>query len=136
MTFEGGEPKDFIYLLVNATFETVTGLRNVVGKRVGDVIPGIRQSNPELFEVYGRVSLGGALERFETYVPQLKIWFSISVYSPRKEHFVAIFDNVSDRKQLEQSLAQGRMLLLTLINSLHDPISVKDCDGRFDCQSS
>ena len=50
MLFEDGEPRDFVYLDVNATFEKVTGLTGVVGKRVTQVIPGIRESNPELFE--------------------------------------------------------------------------------------
>ena len=102
MIFEGSEPRDFIYLDVNTAFETLTGLRNVEGKRVSEVIPGIRESNPELFEVYGRVSLTGTPERLETYVPELKIWFSISVYCPQKEHFVAIFDNITERKRSEE----------------------------------
>jgi len=34
--------KDFIYLSVNNTFENLTGLKNVVGKKISEVIPGIR----------------------------------------------------------------------------------------------
>ena len=30
------------------------------------------------------------------------IWFSISVYSPAKEYFVAVFDNITGRKRLEK----------------------------------
>ena len=131
MIFEDNKPQDFIYLEVNGAFETLTGLRNVVGKKVTEVIPGIRESNPELFEVYGRVSLSGTPERLETYVPELKIWFSISVYCPQREHFVAIFDNITDRKRLQHSLEQERSLLLTLINSLHDLVYVKDREGRY-----
>ncbi len=59
MIFENGEPQDFIYLKVNQAFETLTGLRNVNGKKVSEVIPGIRESDPELFEIYGRVATTG-----------------------------------------------------------------------------
>jgi PAS domain S-box-containing protein len=104
MIFENNEPRDFIYLEVNPAFEALTGLKDVTGKKVSDVIPGIRESNPELFETYGRVSRTGAPEKLVTYVPELKIWFSISVYSPQQEHFVAVFDNITERKHLEQSL--------------------------------
>jgi hypothetical protein len=101
MIFENGKPQDFMYLSVNPAFETLTGLKNVVGKRVTEVIPGIRESDQELFEIYGRVSLTGKPERFETFVEALKMWFSISVYSPEKEFFVAVFDVITERKKAE-----------------------------------
>jgi len=104
MVFENGKPQDFLYLSVNHAFETLTGLKNVVGKRVTEVIPGIREADPELFEIYGRVSLTGKPERFELFVEALKMWFTISVYSPEKEFFVAVFDVITARKQAEEKL--------------------------------
>ena len=52
-------PRDFIYLDVNAAFERLTGLNDVVGRRVTEVIPGIREAHPQLFEIYGRVARSG-----------------------------------------------------------------------------
>ncbi len=104
MIFDGGTPQDFLYLDVNNAFVTLTGLKNVVGKKVSEVIPGMRESNPELFEICGRVSLTGRPERLETYVESLGIWFSIAVYSPRKEYFITIFDNITERKAAEAIL--------------------------------
>ena len=103
MLFEQGRPTDFVYLNVNSAFETLTGLKDVTGRRVSEVIPGLRESDPGLFEVYGRVALTGTPERFETYVEALGMWFSVSVYSPRREYFVAIFDVISERKQIEHA---------------------------------
>jgi len=99
MLFEQDEPKDFTYLEVNSAFESLTGLKNVSGKKVSEVIPGLRESDPKLFEIYGRVALTGTPERFETYVEALGMWFSISVYSPQKEYFVAVFDVITERKR-------------------------------------
>ncbi len=92
MLFENGEPVDFIYLSANEAFESLTGLKNVVGRKVTEVIPGIREADPKLFEIYSRVAVGGQPERFEIYLESLRMWFSISVYCPKLEHFVAVFE--------------------------------------------
>ncbi|MGC2422913.1 MAG: PAS domain S-box protein [Nitrospirota bacterium] len=97
-----GNPADFIYLDVNRAFEELTGLKNVVGKKVTEVVPGIKESNPELFEVYGRVASTGLPEKFEIEIKPLKIWFSISAYSPANGYFVALFDNITERKRMEE----------------------------------
>ena len=107
MLYEDGKPRDFVYLDVNKAFEELTGLKDVVGKRVTEVIPGIRESSPELFQAYGRVALTGIPERFEIHVESLGIWFSISAYSPQKGRFVALFDNVTERKRAEEALRQS-----------------------------
>ena len=111
MIFEGDRPQDFIYLDVNRAFETLTGLKDVAGKRVSEIIPGIRESDPELFVIYGRVALSGQPEVFETYVASLKMWFSVSVYSYLKGFFVAVFDVITERKLAEQKLREDEARL-------------------------
>jgi len=106
MIFEQDQPQDFIYLNVNTAFEALTGLKDVVGRKASEVIPGIRQSDPGLFEIYGRASLSGKPERFEIYVEALRQWFWISVYSPEKGYFVAVFDVITERKLAEAKLAE------------------------------
>jgi PAS domain S-box-containing protein len=130
MLFENDQPKDFVYLDVNAAFERLTGLKNVVGKKVSEVIPGIHVSNPELFEIYGRVALSGKPERFETYVVPLDDWFSVSVYSPEKECFVAVFDVITQRKQAEEKLRELSRKIELIINSAGDGIYGLDMDGK------
>jgi len=102
--FENGRPRDFVYLSVNHAFETQTGLKNVVGRKVTEVIPGIREADPGLFETYGRVAMTGQPEQFEIFVQALQLWFSISVYSPKREYFVAVFDVITERKRADQEL--------------------------------
>jgi PAS domain S-box-containing protein len=124
MLFEHGKPQDFIYLAVNLAFESQTGLKDVVGRRVSEVIPGIRESDPQLFEIYGRVAMTGQPEHFETFVEALQMWFSISVYSPGREHFVAVFDVVSERKRTEEALRESEERYRLLVDESPYAIAV------------
>ncbi len=104
MLFDGDRPVDFIYLEVNSAFETLTGLKNVIGEKASQVIPGIQESDRELIEIYGRVALTGKPEQFERYVKALQMWFAVSVYCPQRDHFVAVFDVITKRKRAEEEL--------------------------------
>jgi PAS domain S-box-containing protein len=101
---EQDHPVDFEYLAVNHAFESLTGMKDVVGKRVSEAIPGIREANPEVIELYGRVARTGQPESFEAFVKPLGMWFSISAYSPKPEYFVAVFDVITERKRSEQAI--------------------------------
>jgi two-component system cell cycle sensor histidine kinase/response regulator CckA len=125
MLFKEGRAEDFIYLDVNGAFETLTGLKDVVGRRASEVIPGIRESDPGLLETYGRVALTGRPERFETYVAAMDMWFSISVYCPRREHFVAVFDVITERKKIEAA----HQLLASAVDQAAEMIVITDPAG-------
>ncbi|MCK4782123.1 MAG: PAS domain S-box protein, partial [Desulfobacteraceae bacterium] len=113
---ENNHPIDFVYLEVNDSFEKLTGLKkeNVVGKKVTEAIPGIKDAHPELFDIYGKVALTGEETVFEIYFEPLEIWLSISVYSPQKGYFVAIIENIADRKLAEEELLKSRSQLRDL----------------------
>ena len=104
MLYEQNRPYDFIYLSVNKAFEVLTGLIEVKGKRVSQIIPGIQKSDPELIGIYGRVASTGVPERFETYIEALGMWFAIAVYSPKQGYFVAVFDVITERKRVEAEI--------------------------------
>jgi PAS domain S-box-containing protein len=131
MICEDGNPLDFIYLNVNEAFAALTGLKDVMGKRVSEVIPGIQEADPELLERYNRVSSSGIPEVFETYVESLKMWFAISVYSTQKGYFVAVFDVITARKLAEQKLQESRATLQSIIDNSNSLIYIIDAEGRF-----
>ena len=62
------------------------------------------------------MALTGTPETFETFVEALKMWFSISVYSPQKGYFVAVFDVITDRKRAEQELQAYSEYLEEMVN--------------------
>jgi signal transduction histidine kinase len=49
-------------------------------------------------------------------VEALKMWFSISLYSPQKGYFVAVFDVITDRKLAEQELQAYSEYLEEMVN--------------------
>ncbi|HMD83093.1 MAG TPA: PAS domain S-box protein [Terriglobia bacterium] len=131
MLYEQNQPSDFIYLNVNKAFEVLTGLKNVEGKKVSQVIPGIREADPELLAIYGRVASTGVSERFETYVEALAMWFSIAVYSPKKDHFVAVFDVITERKRAEMALRESEMMLRFFVQHAPAAIAMLDREMRY-----
>lgn len=98
------QPIDAIFLEVNEAFEQLTGLKQVVGKRATEVLPAIREIQPDLIALYGKVALTGEKASCEAYFQMLGVWFAISVYSPERGYFVTVFDDITERKWAEKSL--------------------------------
>jgi PAS domain S-box-containing protein len=128
MIFEAGKAVDFIYLAVNEMFVTLTGLKQVAGKRVTEVIPGIREQDPKLFEFYGRVAATGKPEKAERYVEALQMWFDLSVYSTEQDCFVVVFDVITKRKRIEQAMK----LQFTALNAAANAIVITDAKGQIE----
>jgi PAS domain S-box-containing protein len=129
--YEGGRPRDFVYLEVNRAFEALTGLRDVVGRRISELVPDLLSTNPEVLEAYGRVASTGVPERFEAFVPGLDRWFAVSAYSPAPEHFVAVFDNITERKRTEERLRHSEAEYRGLVERSPLGIYRSTPDGRF-----
>lgn len=111
---ENGCPDDFVYLDVNSAYSEMTGLHNVIGRKVSEVIPGIKESSPELFDVYGRVASTGRPEKCEIFIKQLSLWRSMSVYSTEKGCFVAVSEDITERKRIETELMESHRKLQEL----------------------
>ena len=129
---EENKPVDFIYLDVNDAFEKLTGLRkeDVIGKRVTEAIPSIKDLNSEIIPIYGEVASTGKPTAFEVFFKPLDIWLTISVYSPRKDYFVAVFDNITEHKRLEGERERKEREYQTIIQTAMDGFWLVDMQGR------
>ena len=125
---ENDRPVDFVYLDINDSFERLTGLRreDVLGKPVSEAIPGTKELHPELFDIYGRVAQTGEPIQFEIQFEPLGIWLSISVYSPQIGFFVAVFDNITERKQTENDVKESESKFQDLYDNAPDMFASVD----------
>lgn len=126
-----GSPVDWIYLQVNKAFERITGLSNINGKRVSEVIPGTKEETPELFEIYNRVVQSGDPEKFEINFTPLDSWLMVSVYRPEDGHFVATFEDITTRKQSEILLRKLITDHQTILENVPAMIWYKDTKNNF-----
>jgi PAS domain S-box-containing protein len=103
-SFEGNRLVDYTFVSVNNAFEEQTGLKDIEGKKISEIAPEILVANQEYIDTIARVALEGSSAKFETFTPPLKKWLAVSLYSPEKEYFVVLVDNITDRKQHEQKI--------------------------------
>ena len=127
---KNNRPIDFIYINVNKAFENLTGLKNVTGRNVSEIIPGIKESSTELFEKYGRAALTGKPEKFEIYIVLLKTWFSVSVFSPEKEYFISVFDVITERRLAEEAIKEAEIKFRTIFDSASEGILLARASDR------
>lgn len=105
MLFDKDErPIDYVFLEINDAFSRITGLeRDIIGKKVTEVIPNIEKDATNWIDIYGKVASTGQPIKFESYSTQLQKWFLISAYSPQRGYFATIFEDITDRKKIEEA---------------------------------
>ncbi len=114
------EPVDWMHIAVNQGFKTITELDDVIGKNATDILPDLKDENPELFEIFGRVAQTGVNETFESYILFIKKWLNITVFSPEKNYFVVVFEDITERKNSELALTQSEEKFREVFNNAND----------------
>jgi PAS domain S-box-containing protein len=126
MVYRDGVPVDYEYIAVNPAFEKSTGLHGVVGKRIGDFIANYSEQNREMLEVFDRVATTGEPIRWEHYQPTFDAWYSLAVYSPNRGEFIAVSDDISERKRAERALLDEYERRRVMTDNSRDGIVIID----------
>lgn len=94
---EKGNPVDYEFLEVNATFESLTGFKakEIIGKTVNEVIPGIKESKFNFAVYYSEVAVHGGEKEFEQFFEPLNKWYRVQASSPQKGYLMTIFTDIS-----------------------------------------
>jgi PAS domain S-box-containing protein len=121
-----GAPVDLEYLEVNEAFSRLTGLHDVEGKLVSEVIPGHLDTDPDLFAAYSRVASTGVPEEFDVDVKALGLQLHLSVYRPEPDHFVAIFTDITERKRAEEKLQDSQRFVEQILDTSPNLIYIYD----------
>ena len=125
-----GDPEDFVYLAVNPAFERLTGLKDVVGKRLTEVFPMARGGTPRFLDIYSGVVQSGEPAEFEIDFAPLSLWLHVSARRPEPGHFVAVFTDVTERKQAEKQLRAALLHARSLLEASLDPLVTISPDGK------
>lgn len=101
---ENGKMTDYRFLQINPAFEKLTGLTNLqtLGKTVGELIPAIEK---KWFAIFQNVIDSGNTVRHEDFISPLNHWYSITAFYYGSDQFAVLFDEISERKNHETSLA-------------------------------
>ena len=118
---EDGKPCDYRFLEVNPAFEKLTTLKGaeIIGRTVTEVLPDIE---PYWIEKYGKVALSGEPTRFENYSQSLDKHYDVTAYCPQKGQFAVVFNNVTDRKRVEEDLKKANQELSELNQRLEERV--------------
>ncbi|SDM55574.1 PAS domain S-box-containing protein [Methylobacterium phyllostachyos] len=99
-----GRAVDYRFVEVNPAFESHTGLRDVAGRWVSEVIPGLEQSWKD---AYGEVALTGRPTRFESGAVAMGRWFDVHalrIGEPARRRVAILFNDITERREAERIL--------------------------------
>lgn len=105
---ENEKPVDYRFLELNPAFVKQTGLEDATGKRMREIAP---LHEEHWFEIYGRVAMTGESFRFENRAEELDAWydvFALRVGEAESRKVAIIFNNITERKQMEEGLRRAK----------------------------
>ncbi len=119
-----GTPVDYTFLEINSAFEEMTGLKrkNIIGKKVTEVLPGIESDDFDWIGTYGKVALSGESIRFETFSEPLGRWYDVSAYSDKPGHFATVFHNTTSHKQLKEEIIENKKRYQLIVDTQQEMI--------------
>lgn len=117
MEYPDEQSYDIVFISVNTAFYQITGLDNVAGKRASEVFNNVDKQYVDAFQIYKTVATSGEPQKLEIYFEPLDIWLSISVSSPQKDYIIAVFEDITSKKNTEKALKESNELLALFIKN-------------------
>jgi len=127
-----GKPLDYIFLEVNSSFETLTRLPrdHIIGKKLIEVRPGIKDLSIDWIGVFGKVAATGKSTRLQQYLKQQERWYEITAYSDQPGYFAVVFRDITERKQAEDALRENEEQYRVLFEKMAQGLVKQDAAGR------
>ncbi|MBN2168350.1 MAG: response regulator, partial [Actinobacteria bacterium] len=130
-----GDGEDFYFMDINKAGENIERLKreNVIGRSVLELFPRIREFG--LFEVLQRVWDTGEPEHFpvtEYEDDRITGWRDNYIYKLPTGEVVAIFDDVTDRREAEAKLKERDAKMRELYDSAVEGIGIVGADGYYE----
>ena len=113
-----GVPDDYVFVEVNTAFEKLTGLKSdeIVGKRITQIIPGIRNSNADWISTYSDVVINGAAKEFKLFSDGVHEYSDFKVLSTEKNYFVTMFSEIMTPDDKPQAYYEDNLYISDIID--------------------
>jgi len=128
LVYQDNVPVDYRILDVNPKYEHIIGISYQEAK--GSLASALYHSDPPYLDIYAKAAITGVPSSFETYFPPMERYFYISVYSPEPDHFVTVFQDITERKNTEIALKREKEFTETVLESIPGYLYVYDESGR------
>jgi signal transduction histidine kinase/CheY-like chemotaxis protein len=112
-----GDAVDFIYLEANREFELRTGMSDLAGKRMSDVVPDL---DARWLRMYARVAQTGVPVDFEDEDPENKLIYQVRAYrvgGAGSRRVAVLFQDITQQK-LTQKHQQSQLESLNLLHQI------------------
>jgi PAS domain S-box-containing protein len=118
IVYNNKNPVDYKIIDVNPSYEDILGISrdNIVGKYASDVY---ESDEAPYLDIYSSVVQTGISKHFDTYFKPMNKYFHISVFSPSKDTFVTIFEDVSSRRKSEIKIKASLKEKEVLLQEIH-----------------
>jgi len=107
---DNGKPIDLVYLDMNDAYEAILESKkeNFLGKRVTEALPSLFDRLPNWLGPYVQAAIKGETVHYERSWPYSGKWYYITIYSPEKGYFVAINEDITERRKAQEELAESQ----------------------------
>ncbi|SHE99619.1 MULTISPECIES: diguanylate cyclase [Caloramator] len=129
---EAKNPVDYEYIYVNKSFEELTGLKKqyVIGAKVTELIPNIKESSFNWIEYYAKIAENETEDHIEQYFDIWDRWYRIDVFSPEKGYFATLFNDITDIKKTTESLREQKEVLNQITENLEEATFLQDVNTK------
>lgn len=130
-----GRPINFNILRFNKSFGDISEMKEseLMGKNFSELIDLLKV---DAFNLCIDVAVMGKNKEIMQYFKELKKYLEIKIYSPNKNQFVTIVNDVTQKTIAERRLVIERELFKTTLHSLGDGVISTDMYGRIEIMNA
>jgi PAS domain S-box-containing protein len=125
------DQNDFVILEVNEAFKKLfhTRAADILGRNIMEVYPEIETIYPGWRKVFSDVAKFSKSLKISIFLKNIKRWFNFSLYCPKRDFLSIVIEDITERKQIENSLRENEEKFRSITTAANDAIVMMDDEG-------